>query len=473
MFDQQQLLDLYSGRGSEAHDPRILLKFVLYQHRLGNTKPSEWSDKFKSDDYVKWLTFGSHVSRTTLYDFRDRVEPILQKLNAEVVKSSVDKQLINAEKASFDGTYVAANSSRSKLLNLKKVQQRLEQIQQEIARRDPTLWLSWTCDTFEQQTRPAWLATTDLGLRLQQRTYQKAQIRLKELLAANAKRRSDKRKPTDKVVLSVADSDAVFGRDKLKVFRPLYNVQTICDLASEMILGYEVFAQVSDSGTLQPMLERLIQNGVTLEGLLADAGYPTGEDLAYCHRQGVTLYAPWQENSFTAAKKVPEQENAKFTQDDFQWDEDDHVYRCPAGATLSFAEKKTRQRADGTRLPMELYRAEAESCARCPLAVRCTTSDRGRSVRRDPHQDLIDALKARMETFEAKLLYRLRGQTIERIYADQKEHRNMGRFRGRTLSRARAQCGITVLVHNLCIAHRLLKARTRGETRANDRKLAA
>jgi len=473
LFDQQQLLDLYSGKGSEAHDPRILLKFVLYQHRLGNTKPSKWNEKFENDACVQWLTFGSRVSRTTLYDFRDRVEPILQKLHAEVVQSSIDMRLIDPEKASLDGTYVAANTSRSKLLNLKKVQQRLEQIEQEIAQRDATLWLSWTCGTLDQQMRPAWLATTDVGLRLQQRMYQKAQTRLKELLAANAKRRSDKRKPENKVVLSVADSDAVFGRDKLKVYRPLYNVQTICDLASEMILGYEVFAQVSDSGTLQPMLERLIENGVTLGALLADAGYPTGEDLAYCHRQGVTLYAPWQENSFTAATKASEPADAKFTQDDFQWDAVDQVYRCPSGASLSFAEKKTRQRADGTKLAFELYRAESESCAECPLAARCTTSARGRSVRRDPHQELIDALKDRMDTLEAKLLYRLRSQTIERIYADQKEHRNMGRFRGRTLSRARAQCGITVLVHNLCIAHRLLKAKTQEGQQTNYRKLAA
>ena len=70
-------------------------------------------------------------------------------------------------------------------------------------------------------------------------------------------------------------------------------------------------------------------------------------------------------------------------------------------------------------------------------------------MRRDLHQEQIDELQARMETFEAKLLYRQRSQTIERVFGDFKEHRNLRRFRGRGIRRARAKLGLTVLGHNL------------------------
>jgi hypothetical protein len=70
-----------------------------------------------------------------------------------------------------------------------------------------------------------------------------------------------------------------------------------------------------------------------------------------------------------------------------------------------------------------------------------------------------------MQTEEAKLLYKQRGQTIERVFADFKEHRNLRRFRGRGISRARTQLGLTVLGHNL---RTLANLRQRKKQEADD-----
>jgi len=313
LYNQDQILDLYSGNGSQPHDPRGLLKLIIYLQQSGHTKPTRWAELLQSDKNAQWLTFGMRVSRTAMYNFRDRIEPILQSINDQVISFSIERELINPHRASLDGTYIAANTSRSKLLNLEKVLKRLQWIQYGLEMFQPSSHLYWTFSTLDDEVRPKWLATTSIGLRLQQRMYKKAEQKLRDLLKANAKRRSDKQKPENKIVLSVADSDAVFGRDKQKVYRPLYNVQTICDLDSEMVLSYEVFAQVSDSGTLQTMVDRLIANQVHLKSLLADAGYPVGEDLRYCRDHSITLYAPWQESRFTAKKKESACGEAKFT----------------------------------------------------------------------------------------------------------------------------------------------------------------
>ena len=44
-----------------------------------------------------------------------------------------------------------------------------------------------------------------------------------------------------------------------------------------------------------------------------------------------------------------------------------------------------------------------------------------------------------METEEAKAVYRLRGQTIEIVLADLKEHRGLRRFSSRGLTRVRTE----------------------------------
>ena len=107
---------------------------------------------------------------------------------------------------------------------------------------------------------------------------------------------------------------------------------------------------------------------------------------------------------------------------------------------------------------MVRYGVQGSTCHACPLRPQGTTSQKGgRSIRRSEHEDVIIAHRAWMETEEAKTVYRLRGQTIEIVFADFKEHRGLRRFSGHGLARARTELALEVLVHNLLILHRCLK----------------
>jgi hypothetical protein len=68
-----------------------------------------------------------------------------------------------------------------------------------------------------------------------------------------------------------------------------------------------------------------------------------------------------------------------------------------------------------------------------------------------------------METAEAKAVYRLRGQTIEIVFADVKEHRGLRRFSGHGLARVRTEFALEVLLHNLLVVQRSLRQRPNGE----------
>ena len=58
------------------------------------------------------------------------------------------------------------------------------------------------------------------------------------------------------------------GRDKEKVFRPLYDLQVVQDIESPLVLGYEVFAQATDAGTLMPLRQRRTITGIWLKEIL-------------------------------------------------------------------------------------------------------------------------------------------------------------------------------------------------------------
>jgi hypothetical protein len=84
-------------------------------------------------------------------------------------------------------------------------------------------------------------------------------------------------------------------------------------------------------------------------------------------------------------------------------------------------------------------------------------------VQRSEHEELIQAHRTWMETDEAKAVYRLRGQTIEIVFADVKEHRGLRRFSGHGLARVRTEFALEVLLHNLLVLHRFLSRRRNAE----------
>jgi Transposase DDE domain len=85
-------------------------------------------------------------------------------------------------------------------------------------------------------------------------------------------------------------------------------------------------------------------------------------------------------------------------------------------------------------------------------------------VQRSEHEELIQAHRAWMETAEAKEVYRLRGQTIEIVFADVKEHRGLRRFSGHGLARVRTEFALEVVLHHLLVLHRFLRQRQSVET---------
>jgi hypothetical protein len=296
--------------------------------------------------------------------------------------------------------------------------------------------------------QPYWMAKTADTRRWQRGQYQVAQTKLSERLAENQRRVPSRRQEEKNVRISVSDPDAALGKDKHKVFRPLYNVQYVRDLDSPFILGYDAFARGSDAGTFVPMMARTQQlTGHRPKTVLVDSGYVTALDLADAQKLGVALYGPWKENDYSDKDASPAKQLSKA---EFHWDERRREYRCPQRVPLKLVATQTRPRSLERTERLEIYRADAATCAQCPLKARCCPKSKsGRNLHRSEHEALIEAHRRQMETPEAKELYKLRGQTVETSFGDSKQHRNFRRVNGRGLLKAKIQTALTVLANNL------------------------
>jgi transposase len=284
----------------------------------------------------------------------------------------------------------------------------------------------------------------------QYRRFYQAFQRLQAQHTQNAQRPRQNRQEPEKIVISTSDCEAALGRDKEKVFRPQYNVQIVQDLESALVLGFEVFAQATDAGTLMPLWQRAWElTGVWLKRVLADAGYASALDLYDCVQAEIDLYAPYQENDQTPQRR--DQKPRQIPKSQFTWLPTEQAYVCPQGHRLTRISQETRDRAGERTVELTTYRCPKEHCQNCPLAQRCTRSANGRTIKRNEHEDLIVAHQARMATPEAKAIHRQRSQTVELRFADTKAHRDLRRFSGRGLKPARIEVGLCVLVHNLLV----------------------
>jgi Transposase DDE domain len=450
-LDLTALYASYAGRGKVPHRPDLMLAIMLFELRRGQRKPSQWFHDTYEHCALWWLGYGMRPSRSCWYDFRERTGPYVDSMNAHVLHQAVDADLTRVERGALDGSAVAANASRRRLLNAERLQQRLHQLQ--AARHDDA-------QGEPPAEVPAWMAKTPRSRTAQHERYHQAQEHLAALQAANQHYSPSERRAPDKLVVSTGDPAAALGMDKDHVFRPLYTIATLRDVDSPFIVSYDVFAQATDAGTLSPMLERTEQlTGRRLQDVLVDSGYVTGMDLAQCAQAEITLYGPWKANDVRA----PETPRL-FTKAQFQWLPELETYRCPAGHLLKRVGRETCGRSGGREEVVVRYGVKAATCHACPLRPQCTTSHKvGRSIRRSEHEDVILAHQAWMETQEAKAVYRLRGQTIEIVLADLKEHRGLRRFSGHGLMRARTELALEVLVHNLLVLHRCVSQKCNGQ----------
>lgn len=440
-LDLSELERSYRGQGDLPYPPRLVLKAVLYENHRGHQSPARWHRDAKENDVMKWLLFGFQPARSRWYVIRERLAPWIDLLNGQVLKRAVAEGVTPARNGSLDGTLIASHASRHQLANESKLLKRSEELKRAVA--DDEAGIAST-------SVPGWMAKLPETRLRQRERYQVTQQRMAELQKENSSRIPSLRRERKKIVVSVSDPEAAIGLDKHKVFRPLYNIQFARDMDSPLILGYDVFAQSSDAGTYEPMLDRVAEfTGRELERAAADAGYATVVNLATSERRSTTLYAPWQENDFTHSTKKTKQE-PPFPKKEFDWLPESQTYRCPAGKELKYAGRETRQRAGDESTVYLSYQCPAEHCRACPLNHRCVKNpNRGRRVRRSEHEELIEAHKERMETEDAKAFYRRRKQTVELAFADTKQHRGFRKLSGYGLAVARVQTGLTVLVHNL------------------------
>ena len=164
-----------------------------------------------------------------------------------------------------------------------------------------------------------------------------------------------------------------------------------------------------------------------------DTTYGTLENIVAIEDQGIRAYVPLPDFD----RRTP-----YFGKGDFAYDAETDVYLCPGGAKL-------RPLKHEGAPPARIYQAPAATCNSCPLKAQCTTSRRGRRVRRSVDEPYLDRVRGYHATEAYARAMRKRKVWIEPLFAEAKDWHGLRRFRLRGLDNVNVEGLLVAAGQNL------------------------
>jgi len=414
----EQIRAVEGERGRPAHHPRLMVCLWIYAYSRGVSSAREIARLCEYDPACQWLTGMKVVNHHSLSDFRVDHGKALDKLFAEILGVLTLEGLIDLERVMHDGTKIKACASKGTFRGEKRVEEHLE-----IARRH----VEEVEASSDEDTNRRVAKARRRAAREKQQRLESAVEEFKKIRASQSEARTKK----DEIRVSEIEPEARIMKHNDGGFAPSYNAQISTDRLSGVIVGVGLSQSPTDYDELLGSVDRVEHNtGKLPVQVVADGGYTSGNNIHGMGERGVDFIAPVGD-SLTQLKQMGIDE--AFSRQAFVYDGGTNSYTCPAGKTLSYKGKERRGKRWRYR-----YRASAADCQACPFKLQCCPKSirLGRSVMRSEHESEVESHAAKMQTDEAKQIYKQRGQTAEFPSAWIKEKLGVRRFRVRGLIKA-------------------------------------
>jgi Transposase DDE domain len=362
----------------------------------------------------------------TIADFRKDNGEAIRKVCREFVVLCRRLELFNEASVAIDGSKFKAVNTRDRNFTQAKMQRRLAQIDESIAR-----YLSQLDSADRQGEAVPEAKITRLNEKI---AMLREEIQRLNGLNAQMMQTEDKQ-------ISLTDPDArsmaTSGRGSGMVG---YNVQSAVDTKHHLIVTHEVTNVGSDRSQLSRMSEqaRAAIGSEAIE-VVADRGYYSGEEIVACEQAGITVYLPKPMTSGLLAK-------GRFGKQDFVYVAAGDVYLCPAGEQLTY--HYTNEEEGKT-----LRRYWTTACQACALKSKCTTG-KERRISRWEHEAVLEAVQARLDRNPAKM--RERRQTVEHPFGTIKSWMGATHFQMKTLKNVGTEMALHVLAYNMKRVMRIL-----------------
>lgn len=400
-------------RGRPAYDPRDLLKLYLYGYVNEVSSSRKLERETIRNVEVMWLLRRLTPDHKTIANFRKDNGAVLPKVFREFSKVCRQLNLFGAELVGIDGSKFRASNGKDRNFNQKKLQQRLQWIEEKIGRYLAALAAADEADGEAPAVSAQQLQEQIAALQERKTEYEGLQ---QQLAASGAKQ----------ISLTDADARLMKGRQGQHVS---YNVQIAVDSKHKLIADFAVTNEANDVNCLAALAQGA-QAELEVKELkvCADRGYYNTAEIKKCEEAGIEVHMDRPE------RPTPPD---IFPLAQFSYDETEDVYFCPAGERLKFrmVDKDKQARCYWT-----------EACRRCPLKSQCTSGKGPRKIKRPLGQDAADRMLRRVSA--NRQLLQLRKQLVEHPFGTIKRQMRRDHFLLRGQVKVTGETSLTLFAYN-------------------------
>ena len=414
-FIYRETSSYYGREGQESIDPVVFFKICIVGYMNNITSDRKLIEfcanrldirlylKYDIDEYLPWH---STISRTRqLYG-----ESVFLSLFQRVLSLCVEKGMVRGKRQAIDSAFVKANASLDSLV-----------VKDIIA--DAVTY----ADELNEQS----------------------EFKITPQTKTDKKDIDGGKKTSNKTHYSPTDPDAKVSLKPGKSCNLNYYGQVAVDDAHHVITGAKAdFADKRDSQCLKDiadqMLANLAQNNLSIEQLLLDTGYSSGEVLRYVEEHAIDAY-------------IPSHGGHTQYREGFIYNKELDRYECNKGnkVILEFAGLTTDN--GHTR---KMYRSSSKHCKDCPLSTACLGRLTYKKITDSIDKPLYEKMHEKMETPYAKKMARKRAKTVEPVLGTLINFLGMKRVNARGIAQASKHVMMAALTYNLKKCLRFMKRTT-------------
>lgn len=420
--------------GRPALDPQLMISLWVYAYSQGVGSARAIKQLCEWDPAYQWLAGMAVVNGHSLSDFRVEHEEALKGLFVKILGLLSADGLITLERVMQDGTKIRASAASESFRGKERIEQAIKEAAGQVEAVDQI--------PEEESSRRAAKARE----RAQRERNERLGSALKEFEKLKAE---GSVKDPKKTRVSTTDPEARVMKQPDGGFAPSYNVQVSTDAANSVIVGVGVTQAGNDFEQLTAGVDRVEQNlGEAPDQIVADGGYVSRDNIVEMKSRGVEFIGPQCDeegkgkSSYEGRGVSPEYHSSRFVYDAFT-----DSFRCPQGKTLHYEGKEKRNSQVSYK-----YRAALADCQACPVKGQCCPGNQvtGRSVQRTEELPEVAEFRKKMQTDEARNIYRQRAQVAETPNLWIKAKFGLRQFHVRRLSKVGMETLWVCLTYNIC-----------------------
>jgi transposase len=450
--------------GAPAIDPAILLKIILFAYSRGILSSRQIAQACEENVVFMALAADTRPHFTTIADFISTMGEQIASVFSDILTVCYTEGLIGRSMFAVDGCKIASNCAKEWSGTKKELKKKAEKIEQSVR-------------LLLQRHR----ATDTAPVEPDQREKEKRAIenlqgkaaKIRSWLETHQERIGSQGKP---VKSNIIDNESAKMPSSHGVIQG-YNALAVVDEKHQIVVDAQVFGDGHEAWHLREVLDSVEKTFRALDTspealqqvvLTADSGFHSEESVKTLLERGIDAYVA--DNKFRLRDprfETLQEHRGKSTDPthssrarryfgpaDFPFDEGSGVVLCPAGHPMKCT-CRTFHTPNGFR--GSFYKADAASCATCPLRSRCIRNPATKARQmaklekgiRDDTQSYTQKMIARFDSPRGRYYYSRRMGTVEPVFANIRSTLDLHRFTLRGRRKVGIQWILFCMVHNI------------------------